>query len=724
MDSDKTTQRSDTADYFAQLVKGGLQNSVNLPGILNGNFSLPGYTGQLGQGINQSQQDMLGMTNNVLSRYFGGGYSAGAPGYGGIGGTGGTGGTGGEANGPGVPWAKVPPGIIDFWGQNGGMMNGTGGVGGATAGQGGEGFAPFGDGSTTYMNTMMDPNSLTRSDANRFIPGFNPSDPTTWGPQHLPTSYLPGASNTGGQMPTFGGLQPTQNLPGLGNPSMSPMQGQVPGSNNILAQLFQTMGNNPGAFNSQITGLINGGPGNTMLGNLATGQTAGQSQLSQLIGSQPGGQGLLAQLAGQSPNNQGANALMSLFNGGGSQGPSSITDLISKLTSNASQPGGGTEQDLLRSLTGQNAVGSSTSSLGQSQSMINSIANNPALQSLLNPQGNATSTVNTLFDALNAKRQTQLGSDTRDLREQFSNMGLRSSTNYGDAATNLSARSDENLNAQMAQLLPQLAAQDTQSKTAGLGILSSLPGMLTNIGQTSGSLSLGQQGNIISALTNAGNLGTQGQSNATSALGAAGGLGVNQGQLGQTNLANLIAAAQGAGGLQNAGQSNQNSLASTLAQLGLNQRGQTGDLLSSLISGQSGAATSAAGNNTQGANILSQLFQGNQNNSLQALLGSSGALSSLSQLPYQLQGLQQGLAGGDINNLMKAYGLNQQSTDTANNLDANAYAEYQRTQSLIPQLMTIMAGAPVPEYAPSAFQQGTSAAGSAAGLYAVGKAMK
>lgn len=97
-----------TANYLASKVGGAINGTYDLPGMITRGFTLPSYQGNVGVGTTQTQRDLLGLSNSLLGRYFGGGYAApvgGAPVY-----TPPTG--GGPAPGPGPSYPPPPPSQI------------------------------------------------------------------------------------------------------------------------------------------------------------------------------------------------------------------------------------------------------------------------------------------------------------------------------------------------------------------------------------------------------------------------------------------------------------------------------------------------------------------------------------------------------------------------------------------------------------------------------------
>ena len=127
--------------------------------------------------------------------------------------------------------------------------------------------------------------------------------------------------------------------------------------------------------------------------------------------------------------------------------------------------------------------------------------------------------------------------------------------------------------------------------------------------------------------------------------------------------------------------------------------------------------------NNQNA-TLAQLIPTLSGQSLQALLASPQALTQVSQLPYQLGGLSQQLAGGDINLLGQAYGGQEAARTAADTLAGRGYQEYQRTQNLLPHLLAFLSGAPAPEYTTSPFTQGVNTATGIGSLALGAKAAK
>lgn len=762
-----------TVNYLASKVGGTLNGTYSLPNVVSQNFSLPQYPGIIGVGPTQSQQDYSGLSNSILQKYFGGGYAAPMVGFGGAaspgggsgsiynptsltasdaGGTGGGGfpllnglpSYGGSVGGSGpignpnnttatdigqpwqglgvtLPYSAIPgnsspsqtssmtpnfdlSGLGGFLGQLGsiGGITGasysiappTGGVGGYTAPLP-TGYS--GSSQPSYTSPTSSPASQPSTDQSN--PGtVFAVDPSTY------SGYKGSGFN-----PIFAGMQPGQQLPGLGSVGLSNGVPGIPGASNITSLLSQFAGQNPGNFNPQIMSFLNN-PGMSTLSQLMSGGSPVQNAIMNLAGTPSSATGTLSPFM-QPSQNPGLSQLLSLVQGGGVQPPSSVGSAISALAgqNNVSAPTSVSQaiSNLFSGAT-QDATAGAQAPLSNAQNIVSQIQNNPALSSLL---GGNPADFSGVLSAFDTQRQQQLTEDSQNLREEMSNMGLRSSTNLDQAQSNLAAKSQANYDATVAQLIPTLTGQQSQAQEAGLGILSSLPGILQGIGSTSGSLGLGQQGNLISALTGAGGLGVNlgnlnlgSQSNVLQALTSAGNLGLGSGSLANTNLSNLLSGAGTAGGLSASDASRASQVAQTLASLGVTSTGQSGNLLSSLLGSQISAAGQGAQTGVSGANTLSSLFQGNQQNSLTALLQSPQVLSALNTLPYTLAGAQQGLASGDLSALTTPFNMNQTMVSQLNNMVSNAYNNYQQTQSFFPQLLGFLSGSQAP-VTPSLFSQ-------------------
>jgi len=523
--------QKDMVDQFSRLVLGALNGNTNLPGIVSKNFTLPQYNGPLGVGINQSQQDMLGLQNLILQKYFGGGYNVNPP--------------SGIYNMPTMP--------------QGGYFNPAAGFTQSFFGPG------YGSG-----RTIVDPNNPSQPypGGQLGIPGGTPRRPIPpqWGGgDNLPavpamstqSAANPFIPHEGNQftvnMQTPGGTGPGEeytttvtdpSLLGLMNlPDVTALRGMTDDQRNSILQTIQDRLNGLGGFSFTHDG--GGGASQSFSGSSAAQMLLGQIDpvaandfafLSSLSTAAPwmrdvilnpqsygvstdhnaGDQSFASassagpQRAGPVP--PGADNPYGFNMNGISGGPSSYTfnPQFAGMNPFVASPGlniPGLSNGLPTGnspLPGTEQVMSSLlANFGNNGNISSRLNGGPALNSLLG--GAATDTMSNLFTALDNQRKQSLNQDIGNLREQYSNNGLRFGTDLSRAITDRQSQSENNLLAQVAGVMPQITAQDIQGKTAGLGfqtqgadILSNLllnsPGALTSLNMMPYAISGAQQG--------------------------------------------------------------------------------------------------------------------------------------------------------------------------------------------------------------------------------------
>lgn len=549
------------------------------------------------------------------------------------------------------------------------------------------------------------------------------------------------------------GQQALQGIANGQNPLQQQMMGMVGQQNPAMAALMQQAGFQPG----QLQGLNNfqsNANANPQIAALM--QNAGQNPaaLQALMGFNPsfqmgGDADAMRQLTGQGP--QGLQQLLGMGNFG--------LDERGQLAqmANVQTP----ERQLLLQAIQGNPLGGAQQGLDAQNQAVQQLLGSGAMQNLL---GGGGADPNAIYSALDAQRRTGLGRDVRDLREQFSFAGLRDSTDLQGAVAQRQAESEQGLMAQMAQIMPQLQAQQAQAQAAGLGAGGALAGMLGQGGQAAGQLGLQQQQNVLSALQGAGQLGLSGAQLGQQALGQAGQLGLGAGQLQQQALQAAMQGSLGARG-QNA---------DILGQLaGLNMQGQQAQssqqlqALQAALQGQLGAQQNAAGALGQAGQLNLQGQQGNMQAQLQALFGggqlsvdaqqaNNAALGAAGNLFQQGQGMgmdaisqmlqqqagaagqlgQQSLAGGQAlgglfgdqqGRMLQAmmgmgqmgqqqamlpaqmaqmlFGMQAQGVDQNNQVAMNQYNDFVRQQSLLPMAMQFFANQQQQMAGPSTLSQ-------------------
>lgn len=468
-----------------------------------------------------------------------------------------------------------------------------------------------------------------------------------------------------------------------------------PGAGQDILTQFASMFGGPRVGMDQIGSAVNNNAGKSVLDAAASGGLDLQS-LIKTIGSS--GLGTAQDAISTLTNNPVVSALMHLGTGGQT---SANPALAAILGFQSSLPGVSALQTFnptlgeragLNSVAGQDVLSPALSPLNDAQSLIRSYASLPAVSSLLSGNG---ADIGQVFQALDAQRRQALGTDIRDLREQYSGVGLRYGSDLSQAIATRQGQSEQNLNATMAQLIPSLLSSSNQSQSIGLNFLAQLPQLLTQVGGTTGNLNLGQQQNTISSLGQAGNLGLgssgltlQGMQSAISSI--LQGQGLNLDALktaasvtGSTNSADLATMAQAlasAGGLTNSG-------ASSAADIALRGQGQSADILNALLGQQIGAAGQSSGATLTGADILSRFGTGVNSDALQALLASPGALSTIT-------GILPSLAGTAFNAGQTLYG----NADTG---VARQIQDYTQQLSLLPNIIAYMSGIQPPQLKPS-----------------------
>lgn len=461
-----------------------------------------------------------------------------------------------------------------------------------------------------------------------------------------------------------------------------------------------------------ITTRLDNNPGSGTLASAAGGGLDLQRIIQSIGSSQPAGFGTATTSLA---NNPAISQLLQLGSGGSTSANPALAallgfrsslpgvDALQNFTPNISERFG------LNNVAGQDVIGQALSPLHQAQGLLSSYSSLPAVQSLLNGGGGD---IGQIYQALDAQRRQSLGTDIRDLREQFSGQGLRYGTDLANAITTRQGQSEQNLNATVAQLIPQLLGSQTQSRSAGLNFLAQIPQLLTSVGGTTGNLGLGQQQNTISGLGTAGQLGLGASGQSLSGMQSAiqsilSGQGLNLDALkaasatGSSDLSSIVQALSSAGSLQQGG-------ASSLASLLLQGQGQQAGILQSLLGTQVGAAGTAGQQSLSGTDILSQFLTGQSGQQLQALLSSPSALQTITSILPSL-GAQ-------------AFGVGQQQYANADTGVARQIQSYQDSLSMIPQIISFLSGTPAPTMTKSPVAQGidmgTQILNSAAGLKA------
>lgn len=161
-------------------------------------------------------------------------------------------------------------------------------------------------------------------------------------------------------------------------------------------------------------------------------------------------------------------------------------------------------------------------------------AANPAISGLLN-FGTGPGTLDAAGNALRTQANIGLQQGLGDIREQFSGLGLRNSTNLAQADSNLIAQSAANTGAQLAQLYPTLTGQQIQALTSGGGLATQQAGQAGNLAAQAAGLGIQNQGNQANILSTI--LGSQTGAGSTLAQLAASIYGTQQGNATQAALA-------------------------------------------------------------------------------------------------------------------------------------------------------------------------------------------
>lgn len=504
------------------------------------------------------------------------------------------------------------------------------------------------------------------------------------------------------------GLQ-TQGADAIGNALASYNPGT---GNDILAQ-FASMFGGPRVGLDTITGSLANNPGMGVLNTVAGGGLDLQGLIRSIGSSQPGS---LSGATSTLMNNPAIGALLNLGTGGSTSANPALAALLGFQSSlpgvNALQSFNPTlgERAGLNGVAGQNVISPALSPLNDAQNLIRSYASLPAVSSLLSGNG---ADIGSIFQALDAQRRQSLGTDVRDLREQYSNAGLRYGTDLSNAIATRQGQSEQNLNASMAQLIPSLLSSSNQSQSIGLNFLSQLPSLLTQVGSTTGGLNLGQQQNTISSLGQAGNLGLGGSAQTLSGLQSAitsilSGQGLNLDALktaagvGSSDLASRISALTGAGSISNTG-------ASSAGQLGLQGQGQQADILQNLVNSITGAAGASSNASLQGSDILSQFGSGLNANALSALLASPGALQTITSLLPNLA--------------TNAFNIGQTQYGNADTGVSRQIQDNQFQLSMLPNIIQYLAGQQPPQLTPSPFNQAMGGINDVASLYTGAKVL-
>lgn len=466
---------------------------------------------------------------------------------------------------------------------------------------------------------------------------------------------------------------------------------------NILSQFLQTISGGASAGQGGIEGRVNNIPGTDTLGAASAGNLPLQQLLASIGGSLT-----------QSATNPIA-ALMQLGSGGATSANPALAALLGFKSTipgldqlmNFSAGVGGErgglqdisgvtpEQALLRQFVSGSA-GGAQSALSNAQSMLTSFGSLPAVQSLLSGGG---ADIGSVFQALDAQRRIGLNRDIGDLREQFSSQGLRFGTDLANAVTRRQGESETGLNAQMASLLPALLQSQTGAQTAGLNFLAQIPQTLTQLG-------LGQQGNVVAGLAQAGGLGLTGQGTRANALASSGQLGLGEAGM-QADLLKLIPqlALQGQGlnlealkAAAGTGSADLSSLVQALTSagnLGINQGAAGADVLKNLLTSQTGAAGTLGQESLAGTDILSQFMTAEGAQRLQALLGAPGALQTISAIPTNLA--------------TSTFNAGQQMFENQDAAIQRQIADFQANRQLLPLLFSFLGGTPPPVTTPSPF---------------------
>lgn len=466
-------------------------------------------------------------------------------------------------------------------------------TGGGGGGGGGRGYTgpPYPPRMYMQAGAAIDPNSLGMALMSG-DPAALTHGPPGWGPPPYGPPYGPPGDPGGG-----GG---------------APGMGMVPGSSDIINQLrYMSMGQDP-----------------TQVG------------LSRLFGQQ---NPFLSQLAGFRPNVD--TSKLSEFDASSGRVGSgmdalagfdpSSRDLFGRLLNFSAPQFGGAPM-----------AGSQT--FGQASGLINQIQNNPALKQLLSGSS-ADQTFTDMGNAMRMNNMFALQDQQKNLREQFSAKGLRFGTNYGKSLTDLMARNNADVNAKLGEALPSVLSSKIGGQQAGLGILSQLPKLLTEIGGTQGQLGIGQ-GQL--------QLGSAGlQADVAKSLGSLN-LGLSQQKL--DSMSTSVEASLKAKGLD------LNAL-TALTQAGID----TSKIMQSALSDAAGLSEEDK------ANVMTAM-----NNMVQGKIGAAGqgtsSITDLSKLPLELLGQSMGIAG-----------VGQQTQQQG--LDA-AYQEWVRQQGGLSTMLGALSG--------------------------------
>jgi len=222
-----------------------------------------------------------------------------------------------------------------------------------------------------------------------------------------------------------------------------------------------------------------------------TGSMGGlQDIINQLTGGSQG-QDILGTLTGMSQQGNQLNLppeIMALLSAGGQgnsilQGIGQGTDPISQLLQSI---GGGPTQQ------GQGMIGQGADLLGQ-------LSNSPQIMQLLS--GGQGADINQIGQMLTDASAPGLSDNIQNLREQFSFNGLRNSTDLNQGVSNLMARNQSGIQGALASIIPQLTSGANTTALGAGNLLSQIGGTYGNLGQMTGNLGLGGQGQQVSALS-------------------------------------------------------------------------------------------------------------------------------------------------------------------------------------------------------------------------------
>lgn len=744
---------TDAANYFGQLLQSNLaagaaiNGKLNLPGILSKQLALPAYGGKVGETISGNQQDLLNLNNSVLQKYFGGGYQAPMVGFNGQMSPGGSGNsyslpgqnnvgsmgvTGGSTIGaPGQPTTSNGPFLTPPTDSNGvpigglpGQQPGGGSDGGGTdmwsqflsmlSNGGRNNQAPGGQTSSQYFTQNTTPNPTTGAGALSVGATANGTDPTSLyaqGKIDFPTLV---------QMTTKTPQQSLQeeyqallkanngNTAGARQALLNPAGYTItPEKTALINSMFDQNGAPiPGAYTPPTTPTynpqanVNSGtqqfnPAGTNQGP-NTNPTASQG-MGTGIGQNDALQSLLSLLQGSGIKLPGGSGGASDVPQNGGNGTSQVTNPqatlnnpgvgINSISGNgpAGVPGSDSLMSLFASFAQKNP--------GSFDPQILAMLNNPGVSSLNSLSAGGGQGQQGLLNIAGqnpaAAGQPALSSAQDMIKSLASNPALLSliggqnqTGTFNNLASSLEAQRQQQQKTDTGNLREQFSAN-------GLRFGTDLAGAIGTSNTNSQTNMNAQLASLIPTLT------AQNQQGQVSGLNLL------------SSLPNILA-----------------NLGGTQGQLALGGQANATNALSNLTNSQVGAAGAGAGAGNAGANTLASLFSGNQGASLQALLASPQALSLLNSLPYQLAGQQQSLAQGDIGLTSQPFNQQQIATTQQDTQDVRNYQQYLQTQSLFPQLISMLGGAPPIDYSGSPFSQGANVAGTAASTAIAAKTLQ